>query len=261
MTDKNIGILVDAENVRNPLLIAPIVKSAQNAGRLCALLLFGNWDSPALESWKTQDFKRQMERWGAVWSLVPRTRPGKNAADIALTFEAALLARDRRVSEIWLASGDSDFTPMIERLQSGGIPVVVFGPKTSTQGLRSVCKSFVLLDELENGLRTAAACVQLASSKTSFPAQRVQATAQQVIQSLKPDGRGWFHGFVRRVGTYFGFIQVNPIDTVFFHANGVEHPMNIGDLRSGDPVEFKFGRNHQGFIAVHVRKTFALSPA
>lgn len=261
MNNKQIGILVDAENVGTPHLIAPIVKSAQNAGHLCALLLFGNWDSPALESWKTEDFKKQLERWGAVWSPVPKTRPGKNAADIALTFEAALLARDRQVSEIWLVSGDSDFTPMIERLQSGGIPVVVFGPRTSTQGLRSVCKSFVLLDELENGLRTTAVCGHLPAAQINFPAHRVQATAQQVIHSLKPDGRGWFHGFVRRVGSHFGFIQVNPLDTVFFHASGVEHPMNIDNLHSGDPVEFKFGRNHKGFIAVHIRKTFALSPA
>ncbi len=261
MNIKNIGILVDAENVGNPHLIAPIVRSAQNSGCLCALLLFGNWDSPALECWKSEEFKHQLEHWGAVWSSVPRTRPGKNAADIALTFEAALLARDRHVNEIWLVSGDSDFTPMIERLQASQIPVVVFGPKTSTQGLRAACASFVLLDDLENGFRTAASCCQPSVSNPRFHAHRVQATARQVIESLQPDARGWFHGFIRRVGSHFGFIQVNPVDTVFFHANGVDHPMSIADLRSGDPVEFKFGRNHQGLVAIHVRKSFALRPA
>lgn len=261
MKNKLIGILVDAENVGNPRLILPIVRSAQSSGRLCALLLFGNWDSPALESWKSEEFKQQLARWGAVWQAVPRTRPGKNAADIALTFEAAMLARDRHVNEMWLVSGDSDFTPMIERLQSSGIPVVVFGPKTSTQGLRAACTSFVLLDDIETGIRTAMACNQPPIGSNSFPANRIHATAQQLVASLRPDSRGWFHGFVRGMGGRFGFIRVNPVDELFFHANNIDHPMRISDLHSGDPVEFKLGRNHRGIIAVHVRKTFALSAA
>jgi len=260
MNIKYIGILVDAENVSNPHLIGPIVRSAQNSGRLCAFLLFGNWDSPTLESWKSEEFKSQLERWGAVWSPVPKTRPGKNAADIALTFEAAMLARDRQVNEIWLVSGDSDFTPMIERLQANRIPVVVFGPRTSTQGLRAVCRSFVLLDDLENciGVRAATTCVQPSAIPPSFPAHRIHATAQELIGSLRPDQRGWFHGFVRGLGNKFGFIRVSPSDELFFHANNIDHPMSISDLDPGDPVEFKLGRNHRGIIAVHVRKTFGL---
>lgn len=261
MNIKYIGILVDAENVGNPHLIAPIVRSAQNSGRLCALLLFGNWDSPALESWKSEGFKQQLAHWGAVWQPVPRVRPGKNAADIALTFEAGMLARDRHVNEIWLVSGDSDFTPMIERLQASRIPVVVFGPKTSTQGLRAVCTTFVPLDDMENGIRTATACNQPPRVSNNFPAHRIHATAQQLAANLRPDSKGWFHGFVRGLGDRFGFIQVNPVDELFFHANNVDHPMKISDLHSGDPVEFKLGLNHRGIIAVHVRKTFALIPA
>jgi hypothetical protein len=37
--------------------------------------------------------------------------------------------------------------------------------------------------------------------------------------------------------------------------------MTIRDLRSGDPVEFRLGRNHLGLVATHVRKTLALRPA
>jgi cold shock CspA family protein len=63
------------------------------------------------------------------------------------------------------------------------------------------------------------------------------------------------------LGDKFGFIQVNPAEELFFHANNVDHPMKIWDLHPGDPVEFKLGQNHRGIIAVHVRKTFALSAA
>src|SRR5437867_9454360 len=103
---------------------------------------------------------------------------------------------ERHVTEIWLVSGYSDFTPMINRLQATGISVVVFGPKTSTEGLRNACSSFVLLDDLKNGVRTAATAGWDPNRKL-FPARRVTATAKQLIESLIPDSRGWFHGFVR----------------------------------------------------------------
>lgn len=92
MINKTIGILVDAENVTNSSLIIPIVRQAHCSGHLSGLVLFGNWDSPSLAAWKRAEITCQLEKWGAVWSHVPKTRPGKNASDIALTFEAAVMA-------------------------------------------------------------------------------------------------------------------------------------------------------------------------
>jgi hypothetical protein len=256
MITKMLGILVDAENVTNASLIIPIVRLAHCSGHLSGLVLFGNWDSPALAAWKRADITCQLEKWGAIWSQVPETRPGKNASDIALTFEAAVMARERHLSEIWLVSGDSDFTPMINRLRSDGISVVVFGPKTATGGLRAACNSFFLLDDLQNGVNTAATAGP-PSTSTAFAAKRVTATAREIADTLIADSRGWFHGFVQTVGEKFGFIRVNPVDRLFFGAHHVDHPLTIRDLRSGDAVEFRLSRNRQGLVACHVRKTLA----
>jgi cold shock CspA family protein len=149
---------------------------------------------------------------------------------------------------------------MINRLRADGISVVVFGPKTATAGLRASCNSFVLLDDLKNGVQTALPTLHPATS-TSFTAKRVNATARQIADTLVADNRGWFHGFVDRVGAKFGFIRVNAVDTLFFGAHQVDLPMTIQDLRSGDPVEFRLGRNRQGLVACHVRKTMAFRPA
>jgi len=260
MKDKCIGLLVDAENVTDPSLIIPVVRFAHCSGHLSGLVLFGNWDCPALAGWKRAEIICQLESWGAVWSQVPKTRPGKNASDIALTFEAAVMARERHVTDIWLVSGDSDFTPMINRLQSDGIGVVVFGPKTATEGLRAACDSFVLLEDVQHGVRTAAITGPPSASGT-FGAKRVTATARQIADTLVADNRGWFHGFVHRVGERFGFIRVNPVDSLFFDAHHVDQPMTIHDLRSGDAVEFRLSRNRQGIVACHVRKTLAFRPA
>jgi len=191
---------------------------------------------------------------------VPWTRPGKNASDIALTFEAAVMARERHVTEIWLVSGDSDFTPMINRLRSDGISVVVFGPKTSTGGLRAAGNSFVLLESLEDGVQPAPTAGH-APAPTTFAAKRVTATVRQIADTLIADNRGWFHGFVGRVGEKFGFIRVNSVDPLFFGAHHVDDPLTIRHLRSGDAVEFRLGHNRQGLVACHVRKTLAFRAA
>jgi hypothetical protein len=260
MKSKNIGILVDAENVTNSSLIIPIVHSAHRSGHLSGLLLFGNWQSPALAEWKRAEITSQLEKWGAVWSQVPKTRPGKNASDIALTFEAAVMARERHVTEIWLVSGDSDFTPMINRLRAEGISVVVFGPRTATSGLRACCSSFVLLDDLDNGTHTVGTAGPPAQCR-AFSAKRVTATAREIVETLVADSRGWFHGFVKSAGAKFGFIRVSPVDELFFGAHEVDQPLTIHDLRPGDPVEFRIGRNRKGLVACHVRKTLAFRPA
>ena len=260
MKTKNIGILTDAENTLDPSLLIPIVRLAHGSGHLSGLVLFGNWDCPALAGWKRPEITTQLEKWGAVWSEVPKARPGKNASDIAISFEAAVMAKERHVTEIWLVSGDSDFTPMINRLRAEGISVVVFGPKTATEGLRAACNSFILLDDLKNGIRTAMPARYPAAS-TSFAARRVNATAREIANTLVADSRGWFHGFVQTVGAKFGFIRVNALDTLFFGAHHVDLPMTIKDLRSGDPVEFRLSRNRQGLVACHVRKTLAFRPA
>jgi cold shock CspA family protein len=240
-----IGIFVDAENTRNPSLIAPIVRTAINSGSVGAVVLFGNWDSPALASWNKPEIKQEFDKFGAVWSTVPKLRPGKNAADIALTYEVTIMVQNGTVNQVWIVSGDSDFTPLVERLQQKQIRVVVFGLRNTPQSLRNACSSFVSLDDVQNGTQTV----------TISPGASAQSP------KLCADSQGWFHGFVKSVGNRFGFIQVSPQEKLFFCADTVDAPMAIHDLRSGDPVEFKIGSNYKGFIAVHVRKTFALRAA
>lgn len=237
-----IGIFVDAENILNPSVIAPIVRTATNSGSVGAVVLFGNWDSPSLASWNKPEIRNELGKLGAIWSTLPKLRPGKNAADIALTYEATMMAQNGTVNQVWIVSGDSDFTPLVQRLQQKQIRVVVFGLRNTPQSLRNACSSFVSLDDFQNGTQTVTT-----STGTS-----------EQSPTMCADKHGWFHGFVKFVGCRFGFIQVSPKHTLFFCANTVDAPMAIQDLRNGDPVEFKLGRNHKGCMAVHVRKTFAL---
>lgn len=242
MHNKYIGIFLDAENGLEPTVITPIIRTARSSGSIVAFALFGNWNSPALASWNTPQIKQTLGSLGAVWSPIPKLRPGKNAADIALTYEATLLAAGGTINQVWIVSSDSDFTPLAERLQQKKIHVVVFGSRGTPQSLKKACSTFVLLDDLQIGNQTT---ISSTGASVNPP-------------SLRPDDHGWFRGFVKFVKGSFGFIQVNSQQTIFFCANTVDAPMAIQDLRNGDQVEFKLGRNHKGCMAVHVRKTFAL---
>ncbi len=156
------------------------------------------------------------------------------------------MVQNGTVNQVWIVSGDSDFTPLVERLQQKQVQVVVFGSKNTSQSLRTACSSFVSLDEMQNETQT------------------VTTTAESSDRSLAlcADMHGWVRGFVKSVGCRFGFIQARPEqDPLFFCANTVDAPMTIQDLRNGDPVKFKIGRNYKGCMAIHVQKTFALRTA
>jgi len=245
MNNKIIGVFVDAENTLNPSVIVPIIRTARNAGSLGAVVLFGNWNSSALACWNAPHIRQVLDGIGAVWSPLPKLRPGKNAADIALTYEVTLMTQHGAINQVWIVSGDSDFTPLVERLRQKQVHVVVFGSKTTPRSLRHACSTFVLLDDIRNGTRT------------------VTETTGNSPQSLtfRPDNHGWLQGFVKSLKATFGFIQVNPQQALFFCGSTLDAPLTMQHLRNGDPVEFKLGRNHKGLVAIHVRRVFALRTA
>jgi hypothetical protein len=133
MVHKKIGIFVDAENVVNPALVLPVIRSARNSGLLVALVLCGNWDSPSLEAWKSSEISQELSRHGAIRSPV------------------ASMTCEGNIDEVWTVSGDTDFTSLVNRLRQEQIRVRVSGPANTLQGLREACSSFMLLADLRNG--------------------------------------------------------------------------------------------------------------
>ncbi|WP_018500818.1 NYN domain-containing protein [Parafrankia discariae] len=74
---------------------------------------------------------------------------GKNAADLALTIDAMDLLHSGSVDAICIASSDSDFTRLAERIREGGLTVHGFGEKKKTNpGLPAACDTFVYVETL-----------------------------------------------------------------------------------------------------------------
>jgi hypothetical protein len=79
---------------------------------------------------------------------------GKNAADIALTIAAMDLLHGGVARGFCIATGDSDFAPLVRRLKAQHLPVYGFGQDNASAALRRSCTEYFVLQEplaLEHG--------------------------------------------------------------------------------------------------------------
>ena len=82
------------------------------------------------------------------------TRAGKNAADIRIVIDALDLLNHRtRFEEIVLASGDSDFTPLLQRLRADDRLITILSPGYHSSAYSSLADKLLGFDDLEALLR------------------------------------------------------------------------------------------------------------
>jgi len=96
-----------------------------------------------------------MQKWQEIaqsYGLEQRhhgqTTPGKNATDIALVVDAMDILYRSAIDHFCLVTSDSDYTPLIWRLRSGGHKVLGIGRPTTPLALRTACTAFIATDQL-----------------------------------------------------------------------------------------------------------------
>ncbi|WP_368672132.1 NYN domain-containing protein [Parafrankia sp. Ea1.12] len=137
-----LAVLIDAENV--PLwTVEPLLAEIARYGKAQVRRAYGDWTG-SLRSWKKTLLElsiRPVQVFAAV--------KGKNAADLALAIDAMDLLHSGSVDGICLASSDSDFTRLAERIREGGLAVYGFGEEKKTNpGLPAACDTFVFVETL-----------------------------------------------------------------------------------------------------------------
>jgi hypothetical protein len=130
MEAQRVAVFVDMENVPAAYL-EPIADLADTFGRVCHLAVYADWRQG-----------NNRAAWGTTLDLGGVPKPimkagGPNSADIAITVDAmeALLSAPE-IGVFVLATGDSDFLPLVQKLRSRGKLVV--GVVPAGQGVRSV---------------------------------------------------------------------------------------------------------------------------
>jgi hypothetical protein len=118
-----LALLIDAENIRVEFL--PVVlREASALGTITVRRIYGHFAGDQMKSWH-----QAIHDHALTPVHVPPRAKGKNAADMKLAVDAIDLLHQKRFDGFCIASSDSDFTTLANRIREDGL--TVFGPAES----------------------------------------------------------------------------------------------------------------------------------
>ncbi|MEU6698505.1 PIN domain-containing protein [Pseudonocardia sp. NPDC046786] len=152
--DERIALLLDYENLAIgardglgvvPFDFGPVADALAERGRVVVRRAYADWSS-------FDEDRRLMARAQVELIEIPQRIGGsrKNAADIKLAVDAIELAYEREfVTTFAIATGDSDFTPLMHKLRELDKRVIGIGVQSSTSALLPpACDEFLFYDRL-----------------------------------------------------------------------------------------------------------------
>ena len=198
-----------------------------------------------------------------------KTRDGRlqeKGIDVWLSLEALELALHKSLDVVVLIAGDSDYVPLIRKLNTVGTRVMLLNwdfkyedfkgetrvTRASQQLLEQVTYPVPMHDVIDRGLQAQDEIVDALFVSQSEPAAYAPSTAAAPVhpKPLRPVGPtaagpvGTLGmSTVKNLKNGFGFVVMPPNNLFFSYADLTEGDFN--DLREGDWVEFEVGRNHR----------------
>lgn len=154
MDEERIGLFIDYENLaigaRDDLGMQfefkPIADALAERGRVVVRRGYADWSS-------FQDDRRMLADNQVELIEIPqrRGRVRKNAADIKMAVDAIELAFERDYVTVFVVcTGDSDFTPLVQKLRELNKRVIGVGLKASTSAmLPPACDEFLFYENLD----------------------------------------------------------------------------------------------------------------
>ena len=143
---RRLAVLIDADNAPASSAQA-LFEEIASYGIASVKRIYGDWSSPLLAGWRAVLLRH---------ALVPVQQfaytKGKNATDIQLTIDAMDMLHEGRLHGFCLVSSDSDFTPLVQRIRSGGLLVYGFGRQQTPEAFRQACDRFITLENLGGSL-------------------------------------------------------------------------------------------------------------
>ena len=137
MTDSNIALLVDYENVGVDSL-QYLVEQVSGMGRIIIKRAYADWSS------QRKGQERLIELGIEAVHNYRSVKSGKNSCDIKLTIDAVEILHSGQVDSFVIVSSDSDFVPLVTHLRGAGKGVIGAGRKavTSTTMVKS-CDKYI----------------------------------------------------------------------------------------------------------------------
>ena len=122
-----------------------------------------------------KEFKAAIHEASFELIEIPHVRQsGKNSADIRMVVDALDLCYTKaHVDTFVIASGDSDFSPLVSKLRENNKVVIGVGVKQSTSDLLIAnCDEFIFYDDLVRGEKKARTRRRKETTKTSTPPKK-----------------------------------------------------------------------------------------
>ena len=173
MTDSNIALLIDYENVGIDSL-QYLVEQISGMGRIIVKRAYADWSS------ERKGQERLIELGVEAVHNYRTPRSGKNSCDIKLTIDAVELLHSAQVDTFVIVSSDSDFVPLVNHLRGSGKSVVGAGRKavTSTTMVKS-CDRYIFLDPQTIGLHKHSSTARNNNRRTTPYKDRRQVNPRQ----------------------------------------------------------------------------------
>ncbi|HUG53389.1 MAG TPA: NYN domain-containing protein, partial [Vicinamibacteria bacterium] len=153
--EQRLALFIDFENIAigvrdahyRKFDINLVLERLLDKGKLLAKRAYADWS-------RYSDYKRAFHEAAIELLEVPqKSVGGKNSADIRLVVDAMDMAfQKQHITTFVIASGDSDFSPLVSKLKENDKYVIGLGVKNSTSDLlMDNCDEFIFYEDLVRG--------------------------------------------------------------------------------------------------------------
>lgn len=141
-TEDHIALFIDCDNISHRS-IEGIINELSKYGVVNIRYAYGNWTKDNLKNWEEKLLQ---------FAIKPIQQfdysKNKNATDILMTIDAIDLLHTKDIDAFAFATSDSDFTPVVMRVQAEGIKVYGFGEKKTPKPFMAACSQFIFTEKL-----------------------------------------------------------------------------------------------------------------
>jgi uncharacterized protein (TIGR00288 family) len=138
----HIALFIDCDNISHKA-VEGIIAELSNYGVVNIRQAYGNWTKDNLKNWEAKLLE---------FAIKPIQQfdysKNKNATDILMTIDAIDLLHTKNIDAFAFATSDSDFTPVVMRVQQEGIKVFGFGEKKTPPAFMAACSQFIFTEKL-----------------------------------------------------------------------------------------------------------------
>ncbi len=140
--EDHIALFIDCDNISHRA-IEGIIGELSKFGVVNIRQAYGNWTKDNLKNWEAKLLE---------FAIKPIQQfdysKQKNATDILMTIDAMDMLHTKKIDAFAFATSDSDFTPVVMRVQQEGIKVFGFGEKKTPNAFMVACSQFIFTEKL-----------------------------------------------------------------------------------------------------------------